>query len=87
MIEIGSTQYEIFRDGGARWSKRSVSNLLWDLLAWVRIPSLQPPTTSQQTTQLSILPKSVNKYSEVTLKAQGVVLQSMRSLRSCVFNK
>ena len=31
-------------------------------------PSSEPLTTSQQSTQLSILPRSVNEYSEVTLR-------------------
>ena len=39
---------------------------------WVRIPSLEPFTTSQQSTQLSTLPRSVNEYSEVTLRAQAL---------------
>ena len=46
--------------------------IMHGLLAWVQIPSLESLTTSQQSTQLSILPRSVNEYSEVTLRAQAL---------------
>ena len=58
--------------GVAEWLRRSVSNHASGLLAWVRIPSLDPLATSQQSTQLLILPRSVNEYSEVTLRAQAL---------------
>ena len=38
--------------------------------------SSEPLTTSQQSTQLSILPRLVNEYSEVTLRAQAVMPQA-----------
>ena len=49
---------------------------LLGLLACVRIPLSEPLTTSRQPAQLSILPKSVNGYSEVTLRGQAVLMQA-----------
>ena len=39
-------------------------------------PLLEPLTTSQQPTQLPILPRSVHEYSEVILRAQAVMPQA-----------
>ena len=50
----------------------AVFRVMRSLLAWVRIPSLEPLSTSQQSTQLSILLRSVNEYSEVTLRTQAL---------------
>ena len=48
--------------------------LNWMVMEWlrraVRIPSSEPITTIQQPIQLSILPRSVNEYSEVDLTVQ-----------------
>ena len=46
------------------------------VFSWVRIPSPEPLTTSQQSTQLSLQPRSVNEYSDATLRAQAVMLQT-----------
>ena len=59
----------------AQWLWRSVSNLQ-RLLAWVRIPRSQSLTTSQQPTQLSIPPRSINEYSKVTLRARALIPQA-----------
>ena len=56
-------------------SMYEVLPILWGLLAWARIPSSKPLTTSQQPTQLSNLPRLVNEYSEVTLTEQAVMPQ------------
>ena len=50
--------------------RRSVLNLL----AWIQNPTLERLTTSQQTTQLAILPRSVNECSESTLRRQESTL-------------
>ena len=39
-------------------------------------PSSGPLTTSQHPTQLSILPRSLNEFSEVILRAQAVMQQA-----------
>ena len=49
---------------------------LWDLPAWVRIPSSELQTTSQQSTQMSILSRLVGEYTEASLRAQAVVPQA-----------
>ena len=61
--------------GMAEWIRHSVWNLV-GIPVWVLIPSLTLQATSQQPIQLSILPRSVNECSEVTLRAQAVVLQA-----------
>ena len=55
--------------GVAEWLRRSVP----DLARPVRVGSNPAAfgTTSQQSTQLSNLPRSVNEYSEVTLRAKA----------------
>ena len=45
-------------------------------LGWIEILLLTQQTTSQQPTQLSILPRLVNTYSEATLRPQAVALQA-----------
>ena len=53
--------------------------VLWGLPAWARILSLALQTTDLRPTQLSILPRSVNEYSEATLRAQTVVPEALIS--------
>ena len=54
----------------AEWLRRSVSNHVRS----TRVGSnpVVGNTTSQQSTQLSIHPKSINEYSEVTLRAKAL---------------
>ena len=59
----------LIRDGVAEWLRRSVSNLVRSTRAGSN-PVVG--TTSQQPTQLSILPWAVDEYSEVTLRAQAL---------------
>ena len=54
--------------------------ILWGLPAWVRIPSLALQTTSRDQIQLSIIPRSVNEYSKVALKAEAAVPQADSAL-------
>ena len=56
--------------------KGAVFQILWGLAARVRIQSSELLPTSQQPTQLSILSRSVNESSEVTLMAQAIVPQA-----------
>ena len=59
----------------AEWIRRGVSNFVRHTRVGSN-PVLTLQATSQQPIQLSILPRSVNECSEVTLRAQAVVLQA-----------
>ena len=53
----------------AKWLRYSVSNFV----RWTCVGSNPVVgTTDQHSTQLSILPRSVNEYSELTLRAQAL---------------
>ena len=57
--------------------------ILWDPPMWVWIQSLALQTISQQSTQLAILPKSVN-YWQVSLRVQAVLLPAHISCMAAV---
>ena len=74
----------------AEWLKCGVSNLVRSTRVGSNPvvgsnPSFEPLTTSQQSTQLSILPSSVSEYSEVTLRAQAVMLQAHISCMAAIY--
>ena len=60
---MGIHYHVIISGGTAEWLRRSVSNHMRGLLVRVRIPSLEPLIISQQSSQLSVLPSSLNEYS------------------------
>ena len=57
------------------WFRRSASNLVTSTRLGSN-PIAEPLITREQAAQLSILPRSVNEYSEVTLRAQVVIPQA-----------
>ena len=66
----------------SEWLRRSVSNLVRS----TRMGSnLFVGTTSQQSTQLSILPRLVNEHSEVTLREQAEMPQVHISCIAAIF--
>ena len=76
LLEVDSVgeyyQFSTCHLGGvAEWLRRSVSNHARSTRVGSN-PVVEPLTTSQQSTHLSILPRSVNEYSEVTLRAQAL---------------